>query len=212
MAARRTRGSASGSSRHRRQRRPCRRETGGLGGRRVARGGRAAPEHRPAARAAEVLRGWAARGVGRRAQVPGDRRGSAPVARQQRAQKAGGRRLGLGDDGAAGADAIRNPAPGRAQRGQDVRRLRQKELNAARSLILARPRRTGPIVKSQPRRRPMSKLIPRAGALVLAASLLAGCGGGKGSSSASTATTAPTASVNAAIAAQVPATIQAKGN
>ena len=57
----------------------------------------------------------------------------------------------------------------------------------------------------------MSKLIPRAGALVLAASLLAGCGGGKGSSSASTATTAPTASVNAAIAAQVPATIKAKG-
>jgi polar amino acid transport system substrate-binding protein len=57
----------------------------------------------------------------------------------------------------------------------------------------------------------MSKLIPRAGALVLAASLLAGCGGGKSSSSASTATTAPTAGVNAAIAAQVPATIKAKG-
>jgi len=57
----------------------------------------------------------------------------------------------------------------------------------------------------------MSKLIPRAGALVLAASLLAGCGGGKSSSTASTATTGPTASVNAAIAAQVPATIKAKG-
>jgi len=57
----------------------------------------------------------------------------------------------------------------------------------------------------------MSKLIPRAGALVLAASLLAGCGGGKSSSTASTATTGPAASVNAAIAAQVPAAIKAKG-
>ena len=57
----------------------------------------------------------------------------------------------------------------------------------------------------------MSKLIIRAGAVALAASLLAGCGSSKSSSTASSATTAPTTSANAAIAAQVPAAIKAKG-
>ena len=57
----------------------------------------------------------------------------------------------------------------------------------------------------------MSNLITRVGALALAASLLAGCGSSKKSSTASTATTAAPTSAHAAIAAQVPAAIKAKG-
>ncbi len=57
----------------------------------------------------------------------------------------------------------------------------------------------------------MSKLITRTGALALAVSLLAGCGSSKKSSTASTATTPAPTSANAAIAAQVPAAIKAKG-
>src|SRR6266566_3325355 len=100
-------------------------------------------ERGPAARAAEVIGGWPARGGRRGAQVRGDRRGRAAAARRQRAPQAGGRRLGLGDDRAPGADAARRPAQDRAERRQDVRRLGEKELRADPRLILARPRPTG---------------------------------------------------------------------
>jgi polar amino acid transport system substrate-binding protein len=57
----------------------------------------------------------------------------------------------------------------------------------------------------------MSKLIIRAVAIALAASLLAGCGSSKGSKSSSSSSTVALPSANAAIAAQVPAAIKAKG-
>src|SRR5437870_2908290 len=56
----------------------------------------------------------------------------------------------------------------------------------------------------------MSKLIRSVGASVLAIALLAGCGSSKKSTTTS-ATEAPTGAANAAIAAQVPAAIKAKG-
>jgi polar amino acid transport system substrate-binding protein len=56
----------------------------------------------------------------------------------------------------------------------------------------------------------MSKLMIRIGALALTVSLLAGCGSSKKSTS-TTSAEAPASSENAAIAAQVPAKIKAKG-
>src|SRR5713101_1469486 len=56
----------------------------------------------------------------------------------------------------------------------------------------------------------MSKLIIRIGALAVTVSLLAGCGSSKKSTSATSAE-APAGSENAAIAAQVPTKIKAKG-
>jgi len=58
----------------------------------------------------------------------------------------------------------------------------------------------------------MRKLVALISGAVLALALLTGCGSSKSSSTASTATVAtPTPSVNAAIAAQVPAAIKQKG-
>jgi len=58
----------------------------------------------------------------------------------------------------------------------------------------------------------MRKLVALISGAVLALALLTGCGSSKSSSTASTATVAtPTPSVNAAIAAQVPAAIKEKG-
>jgi len=58
----------------------------------------------------------------------------------------------------------------------------------------------------------MRKLVALISGAVLALALLTGCGSSKSSSTASTATAAtPTPSVNAAIAAQVPAAIKQKG-
>src|SRR5437016_10664984 len=57
----------------------------------------------------------------------------------------------------------------------------------------------------------MSRLIRSVGASALAMALLAGCGSSKKSTTTS-ATEAPTSAANAAIAAQVPAAIKAKGN
>src|SRR5438270_10995381 len=56
----------------------------------------------------------------------------------------------------------------------------------------------------------MSRLIRSVGASALAMALLAGCGSSKKSTTTS-ATEAPTSAANAAIAAQVPATVKAKG-
>src|SRR6476660_159604 len=58
----------------------------------------------------------------------------------------------------------------------------------------------------------MRKLVALTCSAVLIVAVLAGCGGGKKSTTSSTAAaTTPTPSVNAAIAAQVPAAIKAKG-
>ena len=59
----------------------------------------------------------------------------------------------------------------------------------------------------------MSKLVARVALPALAVLALAGCGSSNNSSSGSTtaATTTPSSSVNAAIAAQVPAAIKSKG-
>jgi polar amino acid transport system substrate-binding protein len=57
----------------------------------------------------------------------------------------------------------------------------------------------------------MSKLVKSLGVPALAMLALAGCGSSKSSSTSSASSSAPTASENAAIAAQVPAKIKAKG-
>jgi polar amino acid transport system substrate-binding protein len=57
----------------------------------------------------------------------------------------------------------------------------------------------------------MSKLVKSIGVPALAMLALAGCGSSKSSSTSSASSSAPTASENAAIAAQVPAKIKAKG-
>ena len=58
----------------------------------------------------------------------------------------------------------------------------------------------------------MSKLVTRIGAPALAALAIAGCGSSKSSStSTSTASTVPTPTINATIAAQVPAAVKSKG-
>ena len=58
----------------------------------------------------------------------------------------------------------------------------------------------------------MSKLVTRIGAPALAALAIAGCGSSKSSSTAtSTASTVPTPTINATIAAQVPAAVKSKG-
>jgi polar amino acid transport system substrate-binding protein len=57
----------------------------------------------------------------------------------------------------------------------------------------------------------MSKLVTRVGVPVLAALAFAGCGGSKSTSSATTSSSAPATKVNSAIAAQVPASVKAKG-
>ena len=58
----------------------------------------------------------------------------------------------------------------------------------------------------------MSKLATRIGAPALVLLALAGCGSSKSSTTSTTTTaTVPTASVNAAIAAKVPAAIKSKG-
>src|ERR1700730_10104290 len=60
------------------------------------------------------------------------------------------------------------------------------------------------------RRFPMSKLVTRLGVPALAALAFAGCGGSK-SSTSTTSTNAAATKANPAIAAQVPASVKAKG-